>query len=64
MWNLKKKDTNELISLQTSKTNLQVTKVEMAGGGWGSGIGTCTLLYVERMVDWDLHSELYPVFSG
>ena len=55
MWNLKKKDTYELIyrteiDSQTLKTNLWLPKG--AGGGqggmsWGFGTGICTLRYME-----------------
>ena len=61
MWNLTKKDTNELIyktetDSQTFKTNLWLPKGTGCGEGmdWRFGIGMCTLLYIEWMVDGDL----------
>ena len=61
MWNLKRKDTNELIyrtetDTQTLK-NIQLPKG--TGGGkrgmdWGFGIGICTLRYMEGLAIGDL----------
>ena len=74
MWNLREiKDANELVCrtnrLTDFKNKLIFTKGEKWGGmDWEFGIGICTLLYMEWMVDVDLlystgNSIQYPVIT-